>query len=298
MNSCVARASMYPASPSEPPCRCPWRRGRPSRQEDQDRHPRQRRRPLRTGHRSHGRAAAEMAAEDFATEGRLDAEVHDHGGKADEDPKAVEDWLDKENIAVVIDVAGSASAAAVSDLLHKRNRALAVIDLAGAALAGRLCAPTTVRWLEDPAALAGSLARAIVGHGGKQWFLIAEDTPLQQALAAETASAVAALGGTVVGHGDEAARRRRPARPVAAGQRLRRERGGARRERPGSARRGDAGRRARGANGTHAGRAPRRDHRGGSDGPASGPGTGGRDTLLLGPRRRDPALRQPLLVDG
>ena len=143
--------------------------------------------------------AAEMAAEDFATEGRLDAEVHAHNGDPDEDPKAVEDWLDKEHIAVVIDVAGSSSAAAVSDLLHKRNRALVVIDVAGAALSGKLCAPTTVRWMEDPAALAGSLAHAVIGQGGKQWFFIAEDTPLEQALAADAASAVAKLGGTVTG---------------------------------------------------------------------------------------------------
>ncbi len=143
--------------------------------------------------------AAEMAAEDFATEGRLDAEIHDHAGKPDDDLKTVEDWLDKEHIAIVIDVAGSASTAAVSSLLRERNRTLVVIDAAGAALDGQLCAPTTVRWMGDPAALAESLARAVIGQGGKQWFVIAEDTPLEQGLAAAVGSAVTSLGGTVAG---------------------------------------------------------------------------------------------------
>ena len=145
------------------------------------------------------RIAAEMAAEDFSTEGRLDAEIHDHAGKPDDDLKTVEDWLDKEHIAIVVDVAGSASTAAVSNLLQKHNRALVVIDVAGAGLNGQLCAPTTVRWMGDPASLAGSLAHAVIGQGGKQWFVIAEDTPLQQGLAAAATSAVASLGGTMVG---------------------------------------------------------------------------------------------------
>src|SRR6201987_2433220 len=56
-----------------------------------------------------------------------------------------------------------------------------------------------ISWLPENCALANTLARSVVGRGGKTWFFITVDYTFGHSLEAEAKNAVLASGGKVLG---------------------------------------------------------------------------------------------------
>ena len=146
--------------------------------------------------------AARMAAEDFAKEaGDLKVEIvaADHQNKPDVGSSIVRRWIDQEGVTTVIDLPNSGVALAISALLDSRNLPTMASGSATSDMTGKFCKKTTVQWAHDTWALGNGMGKAVSKAGGKNWFFIAFDYALGQALERDTTEAVKKAGGTVAG---------------------------------------------------------------------------------------------------
>ncbi|MBV8915815.1 MAG: ABC transporter substrate-binding protein [Acetobacteraceae bacterium] len=148
--------------------------------------------------------AAQMAAEDFAKEAgpngpRVEILSADHQNKADVGASIARAWVDRDNIAAVVDVPNSAVALAINQVMREKNRTFLASSVATSDLTGKACAPTTVQWVFDTWALANGTARALVAKGGDTWFFVTADYAFGHALTRDAAAIVNALGGKVIG---------------------------------------------------------------------------------------------------
>ena len=144
-------------------------------------------------------AAAQLAIEDFAKEDpfiEVELVYDDHQNKPDLARQVVGKWIEGEDVDAVADVPSSA-ALAVSDLVHKHNKTLLVTNVGAGDLTGRYCAPTTVQWTLNAAALGNSAALAIAQRG--PFYFISYAQGLSRALVQDTADALKRLGGSVAG---------------------------------------------------------------------------------------------------
>jgi branched-chain amino acid transport system substrate-binding protein len=107
-------------------------------------------------------------------------------------------WFDQ-GVAAVVDVPGSAAAAAVQGLARARGRAYLATGSVNPDLAGALCNPVSTDWATDTASIARALAGALAAMGARDWFLVVPDTLLGAALAADAARAIQQAGGRVAG---------------------------------------------------------------------------------------------------
>ncbi len=151
--------------------------------------------------------AAQMAAEDFdAGAAKLDTEIEEFdSGNTRDAAGTVRDWLDRDHLAAVIDVAGGSAATEIASLLRARNRTYLVIDKGEPGLAAAVAGPTTVLWGADPAALARSLVHVLVGQRLRAWYIVAGAGPLSQAVADDAGRFLLAAGGSIAGRADQAA---------------------------------------------------------------------------------------------
>lgn len=146
--------------------------------------------------------AAQMAVEDFAPDaGPLKAEVlsADHQNKPDLGLAIARRWVDQEGVDAIVDLPNSAVGLAVSTLMDERNRTTLASATATSDMTGRLCKATTVQWALDTWALGHAAGRTLTRMGARDWFFISFDYALGQALERDTAQAVIAHGGRVVG---------------------------------------------------------------------------------------------------
>ena len=148
--------------------------------------------------------AAQMAAEDFAKEAgpgapRVEILSADHQNKADVGASTARAWVDRDNVAAVVDVPNSAVALAVNQVMRDKDRAFLASSTATSDLTGPQCAPTTVQWTFDTWALAHGTANAVLRTGGKRWFFIGSDYALGAAIVKDASAVIKAGGGEVLG---------------------------------------------------------------------------------------------------
>ena len=148
--------------------------------------------------------AAQMAADDFAAEAGVGApkvEIlsADHQNKADIGAGIARAWVDRDNVAAIVDVPNSAVALAVNQVMRDKDRAFLASSTATSDLTGPQCAPTTVQWTFDTWALANGTARALAQQGAKTWFFIGSDYALGASLIRDASAVIKASGGAVLG---------------------------------------------------------------------------------------------------
>ena len=93
----------------------------------------------------------------------------------------------------------SGTALASAKIAAEKKRVYVNSGAGSSALTNDQCTPYTVHYAYDTVALARGTGSAIVDAGGKSWFFLTADYAFGQALEADTAAAVKAKGGTVVG---------------------------------------------------------------------------------------------------
>jgi branched-chain amino acid transport system substrate-binding protein len=146
--------------------------------------------------------AARLAIEDsgLTTRGwQVDLVSADHQNKPDVAVNIARQWFDIGNVDVVTDVTNSAVGLAVSQVAHKKNKAMLASGSATSDLTGKACSPNTIQWGPDTWAFAHGIGKAVVQSGGDTWFFVTADYAFGHALARDTKAVVLANGGTVLG---------------------------------------------------------------------------------------------------
>src|SRR5215216_7701413 len=147
-------------------------------------------------------AAAKLAIADF-TASNKDIKVEllsaDHQNKPDIGSNVVNQWYDVEKVDLVIDVPNSGVALAVSQIASTKNKAFIVSGAAASDLTGGKCNANTIHWTYDTWMLANGTGKALVKTGGDSWFFLTADYAFGHALERDTAAAVEANGGKVLG---------------------------------------------------------------------------------------------------
>lgn len=147
-------------------------------------------------------AAAKLAAQDFAAEGSgLTVEIisADHQNKPDIGAGIAREWLDKDNVAAIVDLPNSGVALAVAGIAQERNRTALASSALSSDLTGKACRPTTVQWVSDTWAQGKSTVASLVPQGLNNWYFLTVNYALGQALEADATAPLTALGGKVAG---------------------------------------------------------------------------------------------------
>ncbi|MGX9391905.1 ABC transporter substrate-binding protein [Nitrobacteraceae bacterium UC4446_H13] len=149
-------------------------------------------------------AAAKLAVHDFLagphkTKRPIEVLSGDHLNKADLAVNIAREWIDRNNIDVIIDAPNSSVALAVRNIAQQSNKALLVSGASSSDLTGKQCSPNLVHWTYDTFALSTGTARAVVAEGGKTWFTLTADYAFGHAMEADIKNAVQKLGGSVIG---------------------------------------------------------------------------------------------------
>jgi len=147
-------------------------------------------------------AAAKMAIADFTANHKdikVDLVSADHQNKPDVGTSVAGQWYDRDHVDMIIDVPNSGVALAVSAVAKDKNKVFIVSGAAASDLTGPKCNANTVHWTYDTWMLANGTGKALVKTGGDTWFFLTADYAFGHALERDTAAAVKAAGGKVLG---------------------------------------------------------------------------------------------------
>ena len=145
-------------------------------------------------------AATRLAMQEMAPRGlNVELVVADHQNRPDVGVNISRQWFDRDGVDMVLNLAASSVALAVSELAREKNKVAIATSTATSDLTGRACNPNTIHWVYDTYMLAKSTGAAMVRAGGDSWFFITADYAFGHALERDTAAFVRAAGGRVVG---------------------------------------------------------------------------------------------------
>ena len=147
--------------------------------------------------------AAKMAAADFGGKvlGKpIEVISADHQNQPDVGSGIARRWIDEEGVDTIVDVPTSSVALAVQQITKEKNRVFLMSGPASSDLTGKACSPVGIQWTYDTYALAHGTGGALVKQGGDSWFFITADYAFGHALERDTAAAVEAAGGKVLGN--------------------------------------------------------------------------------------------------
>jgi branched-chain amino acid transport system substrate-binding protein len=146
--------------------------------------------------------AARMAVEDFGGSvngASIEVLSADHQNKPDIGSNIVREWIDVDDVDVIVDVPTSSVALAVTEIVKEKDKVFLVSGAATTELTGAACSANTIHWTYDTYALAVGTGRAMVQEGGDSWFFITADYAFGHQLEKDTSDVVLAEGGQVLG---------------------------------------------------------------------------------------------------
>ena len=152
-----------------------------------------------------GPAGAEMirwAVQDYGGKvlGRpVEVVSADHQNKADVASSKAREWIDKDNLALLIGGTSSGTNLAMANVTKEKKRPFISIGAGSARLSNEDCSPYTIHYAYDTVALAKVAGNALVKAGNKSWFFLTADYAFGYSLEGDAANVVKANGGTVVG---------------------------------------------------------------------------------------------------
>ncbi|MFT3720357.1 ABC transporter substrate-binding protein [Pseudorhodoferax sp.] len=154
------------------------------------------------GDGKNGAIAVQMAIDDFGGKvNGLPIELlsADHQNKADIAATKAREWIDTQNLSMLLGGTNSGAALAMAKVTEEKKRVYIVNGAGSSVLTNEQCSPYTVHYAYDTVALAKGTGSAVVAQGGKSWFFLTADYAFGHALEADTARVVKEKGGTVVG---------------------------------------------------------------------------------------------------
>jgi branched-chain amino acid transport system substrate-binding protein len=149
-----------------------------------------------------GVKAAQMAIDDFGGKvNGLPIELlsADHQNKPDLAVARVGEWINAQNVDMIIGGTNSGVSLATAQVALDKKRVYINVGGSTAALTNEQCSPYTVHYQYDTVALAKGTGKAVVQSGGKSWFFLTADYAFGHALQADTSKVVEGNGGKIVG---------------------------------------------------------------------------------------------------
>ncbi len=146
--------------------------------------------------------AARMAVEDFgptALGAPIEILTADHQNKVDIGAGIARQWCDTGGVGLIIDVAHSAVALGVQQIVREKQRIAIYTAVGTTQITEQACSPNGFSWCYDAYALANGLAAAIAKRGLDDWFLVVTDYAFGHSLQEEITAALARNGGRVLG---------------------------------------------------------------------------------------------------
>lgn len=149
-----------------------------------------------------GAMAIQMAIDDFGGKvNGLPIELlsGDHQNKSDIAASKAREWIDTQNISLLVGGTNSAAALAMAKLAQEKKRVFIGNGPGTSALTNEQCSPYTIHYAWDTVASAKGTAGALVKQGFKNWYFLSADYAFGQALERDATSVVKAGGGQVAG---------------------------------------------------------------------------------------------------
>ena len=149
-----------------------------------------------------GATAIQMAIDDFGGKVNglpIELVSADHQNKADIAASKAREWMDTQNLSMLVGGTTSSAGLAMAKVAQEKKRVYMVNGAGSSALTNEQCSPYTVHYAYDTVALAKGTGSAVVAQGGKSWFFLTADYAFGAALEADTAKVVQSKGGTVAG---------------------------------------------------------------------------------------------------
>jgi len=152
-----------------------------------------------------GPAGAEMikwAIEDFGGKvlnRPVELLTADHQNKADVAASKAREWIDSQNLAMLIGGTSSGTALAMAGVTKEKKRPYISIGAGSSRLTNEDCSPYTIHYAYDTVALAKVGGSALVKAGAKKWYFLTADYAFGHSLEADATKVVKENGGTVVG---------------------------------------------------------------------------------------------------
>lgn len=152
-----------------------------------------------------GPAGAEMvkwAVQDFGgkvLDRPIEVLTADHQNKADVAASKAREWIDSQNLAMLLGGTSSGTNLAMAGITKEKKRPFISIGAGSARLTNEDCSPYTVHYAYDTVALAKVGGSALVKGGAKKWYFLTADYAFGHSLESDASNIVKANGGTVVG---------------------------------------------------------------------------------------------------
>jgi branched-chain amino acid transport system substrate-binding protein len=146
--------------------------------------------------------ATQMAVEDFGGTvlgKKIEVVSADHQNKPDIGAAKAREWIDTQGVDVITELVTSSVALAVMKVGADKKKPVLIVTAATTRITNEDCNPYTVHWMYDTFALANGTGKATIKSGGDSWFFITADYAFGHSLEKDTADAVRAAGGKVLG---------------------------------------------------------------------------------------------------
>ena len=142
-----------------------------------------------------------MAIEDFGGKlmGRpIELLNADHQNKADIASTKSREWVDQQDVQLLVAGTNTAAALAMGQVANEKKRVLLINGAYSSRMTGEKCSPYWVHYNSDTTAIARGTGRAVLEQGGKTWALLTADYAFGHTLEGDLTKVVAAGGGQVI----------------------------------------------------------------------------------------------------
>lgn len=149
-----------------------------------------------------GAAAIQMAIDDFGGSvlgKKVELVAADHQNKADIAASKAREWLDQQNVQMMVGGTNSATALATSKVLAEKKKPYFIVGAGSSRLTNEDCTPYNVHYAYDTVALARVAGKALIERGDKSWFFLTADYAFGHSLEKDASDIVTKGGGQVAG---------------------------------------------------------------------------------------------------
>lgn len=146
--------------------------------------------------------AAKMAVEDFGKTvlGKpIEIVSADSLNKADVAASKAREWIDQQNVDVLMDLVPTNVALAVMEVAQQKNKLAIVVGSASSTITNEKCNANSMHWMYDTYSSSVGTGKALVKRGADSWFFLTADYAFGKSLEKDVSDVVTASGGKVLG---------------------------------------------------------------------------------------------------